>query len=267
MKPLIILLAIFMLLGELDEIDYQVVGYGEDIKQYALVREMKNGNEFIKPCTDCKCNITLTDNNHKKQVNNKGMTEKTTGLFTFLCSSQIPPGPYAFLANCTSASLGSGIVLSDLLVKDNSIITDDVGLPSCEAYKVCIPVIGRAYLNCFPDAIFCLKDSLWTALEKIWTPLVKLTDFIINIDLKTRLEGSLITLITAIGMIPFLIFAVPVILIGPFIILFFMLIELYAIGYTVFSAKPQNGFEWVTKWLGAHVKIVVAIKDIVAHWI
>lgn len=264
MKKILVLLAVFMLLGELEEIKYQTVVYGENIKQYAIVKVLQNGNAYTKPCEDCICYITLTDNQNKKYLNNKLMQKLNEGLYGYNCNQQeIPLGNYIFFANCTSSLYTGGIAISDLNVKDNIIppISNKTILPSCEKYDSCIPGLGNFY--CMPDAITCSKDSLLEKLDSLINSILKLIDWLTSLNLGMIIPAIFFGIFDTLASVLLAPFIIMVGLFFTLFILFLLTMEMIAIGYVVFSAHPKNGFEYVTSWFVAHAKIMNVVKDII----
>lgn len=266
MKTPILLMVLFLFIGELQAIDHQTVTYGEDIKQYALTTVMQNGYSYVKPCEDCICYITVTNTKNKKFINAHLMNKLELGLYGYEAkASVLPPGPYRFLANCTSVLTTGGIEISDLMVTDNTLSNENnTNTVSCQAYDTC------SGLNCIGPGLGCVSDKLTILSNSVITLVGNISNFLQKLTRNGIINGIKLSFYALfVAPIALIITAIltPVALFMPLLILVFGLTEIFIIGYVVFTAKNNNAYEWVTSWAKGHYILVNSIKNFIFRWV
>lgn len=253
-------------MGQLQAIEHQTVIYGDDIKQYALVNVMQNGNSFIKPCEDCICYISIMDNKNHRFVNNNLMHKVELGLYGYKAlASEIPVGGYLFYANCTSALYTDGIEISDLIITDATLIPNAENTSvSCQQYDTC------SGLNCIGPGMGCMTDKLSDLVSSIIDIGVSIKDLVLKFDIKTWITyavSSIITGIIGIFMLPFTLILAPIILFLPVMILLLIILEVCIMGYVVFTEHNKTGFGWVMAWANGHYLLINGLKNLIFRFI
>ena len=166
-----------MVIGQMQELDYQRVDHNGKIKQYAIVEEIGDA-AFRYPCPDCTCTLTMTDSEGFVIKNSEPCTDELNGLFTnVLYESNLHASQtYELRHYCISATYGNGTVISSLQIDSKETSIDF----SASSEEISAQVTDVTAEGCqrtdSPSAILpdfnyysCLY---WQALTGLYRPLI-----------------------------------------------------------------------------------------------
>ena len=151
MRNLVIILLISLLcldVSAIDEIVHQTVGYGDYIRQYAIVNILKSDGAYYPDyCTDCSAYITVQDDKNIL-INNKSMSNISIGLFGYKTPTSLRFNKtYNVMIYTISPTYGDGIVYSTLAVTNVKSDSKSLGVLSSSN------IINSGSADDFTDAI------------------------------------------------------------------------------------------------------------------
>lgn len=122
---------VFSITGELEEIKNQIVPKGDYIKQYALVKQVSStGESFIRYCDDCTCSIIVYDDRFNIVVPTSNTNVLNNSLFGYRTNAKfLKDHYYVARFTCISETYGTGIVDSNVLIVDQTVLIAPVQTP------------------------------------------------------------------------------------------------------------------------------------------
>lgn len=170
-----------MVIGQMQELDFQRVDYNGKIKQYAIVEEVGD-TVFRYPCPDCTCTLTMSDSEGFVIKNSEPCTDEDNGLFTnILYENNLQAAQtYELRHYCISPTYGNGTVISYLKISseetsiDFSASADDIatqisditteGCQRTENPSAILPDMG--YYSCL----------IWQTITGLYNPLYDISN-------------------------------------------------------------------------------------------
>lgn len=193
-KTAIFIVLIMVCMGEINEIEYQYVAFGEYIKQYAMVRVITGSDSVRIPCPDCVSYLTVYDSNRMKPIDYKPMEilDSKVGLWGYrLSSSELSYNTtYDVVFTTISPTYGNGSVPSQIYVTDHASTLSTMGGTSASYVgeelvdAIVTPISDK--INSLADSFNPLKiivgsdnyDNLVSALNTITSPFTSFLGYV-----------------------------------------------------------------------------------------